>query len=896
MTCAVTGESLHIQYGSALEAFTARLAPGWRASVRRDGAISWQVCESGDELPGQGWKLHVAAAPTDALDLLEVVLPELVKSGATFKLAADVDTMVRINAGLAGASQVGKIVTVYPAAKDTLPGLIDRLDRLWRPDRAPAITSDLPVGSGGALFIRYGAFQAASVVTDSVGVPRTALRAPDGTLYPDVRDTKGWQPDWAVPPVPPVALSSTANASAPIEIDGTAFLPMKVLAANLLGHVALALRISDRRLVIIRHRVRGVESDELGNDARTRLDNEKRALLHLEGSRIAPEVVAHDLPGGNLVVSDAGGIRPEHLPAQDRLKHLPELAVTVAKLHARGIVHRDLKLSNVRIGPDGLRLVDLELAALIGTEHPVPAGTLGYVPPEGRHAVADPSYDVYGLGSCVTHAVMGHCPGHLPPQNNAGRQLGLLRQHMRPTAASIVKACHEPDPLRRPTAQQVAERLQTALPAMRAESSADLDTRHGVFDRRWACSAAMSAGTATRQFTVARGGAQHWRNAHLLAAYDCEGLNLGAAGIIIALATLDAALGTQHFTDDIALAAEWLAARPPLTQAQGFFTGNSGVSVALAVAGKRLCRAELIDSARRRFEHAAYSRIPDYDLFSGAAGIVWAGSLLDAVLGSSWGRSLAEQQVMRVRAGARLVDGLVGWLPNPEFDPSGRVYVGAAHGTAGVGMALAVWGRSTGCTATRDLADEALGSVPDHGLTADKANILTTTSGDISAAHHWCHGVAGFLWCLLQASPDPGIAVDAARQLAATAFDRATPVLDNPTMCHGLAGVMETWRMLGALPEHSGRARHRLAQTTNALRLLHRAQGGATVWSSENPSVVTPDLWVGFMGPATQLALASAGSAFAVLSPQWLRRCAAPALPGNRMARRISGQPRQEGE
>ena len=37
----------------------------------------------------------------------------------------------------------------------------------------------------------------------------------------------------------------------------------------------------------------------------------------------------------------------------------------------------------------------------------------------------------------------------------------------------------------------------------------------------------------------------------------------------------------------------------------------------------------------------AASSIPDYDLFSGAAGIVWAGCLLDAVLDGSWGRDLA---------------------------------------------------------------------------------------------------------------------------------------------------------------------------------------------------------------------------------------------------------------
>ncbi len=39
------------------------------------------------------------------------------------------------------------------------------------------------------------------------------------------------------------------------------------------------------------------------------------------------------------------------------------------------------------------------------------------------------------------------------------------------------------------------------------------------------------------------------------------------------------------------------------------------------------------------------------------------------------------------------------------------------------------------------------------------------------------------------------------------------------------------------------------------LRLLHKTKNGLSVWSSEDPSVITPDLWVGFLGPATALLL-----------------------------------------
>ncbi|WP_456294158.1 class III lanthionine synthetase LanKC N-terminal domain-containing protein [Streptomyces chartreusis] len=886
----ITCERLHADYARALEVLAEGLPPAWHAYVHQDGPVRWHVFDSGSTLPDQGWKLHVSASAAEAADLVETVLPELVGAGVTFKVPANVQALVHINAGLAGRPQVGKIVTAYPASDEVVAALVERLDAVWRPDRAPRVTSDLPVGSGGAIYIRYGAFTGAQVITDSVGVPHTALRAPDGTLHPDVRSLEGRQPPWITPPVPPAVPARTVPPGAPLEIDGTRYLPLKVLAANVRGHVALGLRLSDRGLVVIRHRFRGVEGDEYGNDAVSRLENERQALLRLAGAGVCHELVAHDPVGGYLVVSDGGGTRLEDLPVERRIERLPELAATVARMHAHGLVHRDLKLANLRIGPDGLRLVDLELAASIGAEQPVPAGTQGYVPPEGRYAAAAPSYDVYALGSCITHAVLGHCPSHLPEPGCAGRQTGLLRRHGMTTAAALVKACHHSAPARRPTAAQLAERLRAALPALTAEAAtaptgdrATAAPRASALDRRWVRAAAMSAGVASRQFAVSGAGSHHWRNTHLTAGYACEGINIGAAGIIIGLATLDTALGTGQFTEDIGGAARWLAARPPFTDAHGFFTGNSGVAVALALAGRRLERADLIESARRRYAQAAGSDVSDYDLFSGAAGIVWAGCLLDTILGDSWGRDLAERQAARVRDAARTVDGMIGWPPDPATDPSGRIYTGAAHGAAGIAMALGCWGRAAGCTASSGLAEEAMGRLAENAVTDDgtgRAAFRWTTSGGTRAAHHWCHGIAGYLWCHLQLSAGTGAEVggedSALLDRTVEAFGRAMPTLDNSTMCHGLAGALENWRMLRLLPRHHSRAADWIRRLTDDLRLLHLTRDGDTVWPSEEPSVVTPDLWVGFLGPAAQLALAASGSANAVLSPAWLRRCSVP--------------------
>ncbi|MGW1496070.1 class III lanthionine synthetase LanKC N-terminal domain-containing protein [Streptomyces sp. NPDC002402] len=870
-----TGEQLHVQYRTALQTFTARLPQGWRTRMSGGSTITWQECSSPGKLPAQGWKLHISAAATDVLDLLAIVLPGLVETGTTFKLAANVSSVIRLNAGLAGHPQVGKIVTAYPVSDEVLVGLVDRLDAVWRPLRSPAVPSDLPVGSGGALFLRYGAFTGTEMVTDTTGVIHTALRTPDGELSPDVRTTQGKQPYWAIPPVCPADTTGSTSPGGPIEIDGVAYLPLKALAVDHRGRVDLGLRISDCTLIVIRRRMRGVEGDEFGNDVISRLGNERLMLLRLRGSGIAHELVAHDPVAGCLVVTDGGGLKLEQLPAQRRLEQLPNLAETVAKLHAYGLVHRDLKLSNTRLGPDALRLVDLELAAPSGTRNPIPVGTPGYVAPEGVHATVRPSYDVYSLGSCITHAVLGHCPGGLPQWNIAGRQMGMLRHYQLRTAASIVRECHSPDAERRPTARDLTKRLKDALPALQAESAAAPGAALDAFEVRWARAAAVSAGLASRWFRVGQDGTYHWRDPGRHA-HVSEGLNGGIAGILLSLATLDTALGIRQFTDDIRGSAEWLAERPAAIKAHGLFTGNSGVAVALAVAGQRLGRTDLLHAAQRRFEHAASSHTLDYDLFSGAAGIVWAGRLLDAILGTSWGCGLVEQQVKRIRKAAGRIDGVVGWPANLEYDSSGGVYVGAAHGTAGIAMALAGWAGATGCAATAQLAGEALYSIAEHGLTNDGSNIRATVSGSTMPAHTWCHGAAGFLWCLLQSSHDLTVPDTAILESVATKFDRAMPLLANPSMCHGVGGMLETWRMLRVLPSHCDQASRQIGRLVGMLRLLHHAYEGATVWSSDQPAVVTPDLWVGFLGPAVQLALAANGSSAAVISPDWLQKCALP--------------------
>lgn len=860
------------KYQRALQAAVYKAAPSHRTYTDLNHPVGWCVFAGRSPIPRQGWKLHVSATAAEAVDLVERVVPPLLSVGATFKLPADLEGLVKINAGITGTTQIGKIVTVYPASTAMLQELVRVLQPIWRSSRGPAVPSDLQVAGGGNLYLRYGAFTSVDPIEDAVGNRHPSIEGPGRSRHPDHRREDGGQPSWApAPPVPVLTRTDRLNQSAPVRIGDQTFVPLKLLAGRAKGRVVLGMRISDRALVVLRTASRGVESDEQGRDAVSRLKQEHDVLNALRGSGLAPEVVAFDPSAACLVVTDCGGEPLAHRPVDDQLAGFPDLLAKVNRLHRRGFVHRDLTVANLRYSSGQICLVDFELAAPIEATDTTPAGTDGYVPPEGRYASAQTSYDVYGLGSCLFEIVLRYNPGNLPRAANAGRQLGLLQMRRQHTAASIVQISHRRAE-DRPTLDQLEEMVGEKLPALRDEARskevAPLLTRD---NRRWAMVAAMDAGITTRRFLNPMRIGHNWRTAESLSRYPGEGINFGASGMILGLLTLDTALRTAQFDTDIAAGADWLAAQPVSSAAHGLFTGNSGVALALSLAGTRFGRADHLSAARRRLRAAAADRAPEYDLFSGAAGIVWSACLTSASDDDGWALDMVAATAGRLRDAAAVVDDLVTWPPTSTAGTDAPAYLGAAHGTAGIALALAVWGRSTGCRTSLELAELAFRGVLRAGLTEDSRNIYATTSGIEKAAHHWCHGIAGYLWCLLQAFPPAAYPeLSSLHDQAVSMFISSTPLLDNLTMCHGLSGVLEMWRMVSALPHYRQLAERRAAELIQIFRLLHQVEEGSTTWTMGGRSDPAPDLWLGLLGPASQVALTAVRAREAILSQRWL--------------------------
>jgi serine/threonine protein kinase len=85
------------------------------------------------------------------------------------------------------------------------------------------------------------------------------------------------------------------------------------------------------------------------------------------------------------------------LPAADCVRFGTELARELACLHERGLVHRDIKLSNVIIVAGMPKLADIGLVAPASNTLTY-VGTEGFVPPEGP---GRPGADVFALGKLL---------------------------------------------------------------------------------------------------------------------------------------------------------------------------------------------------------------------------------------------------------------------------------------------------------------------------------------------------------------------------------------------------------------------------------------------------------------------------------------------------------------
>lgn len=858
-------------YCAAFEQLRHTLAQDWSASDWQDRTLCWRYyCPKDQPSVAQGWKIHVSASAAQASICLAELTPVLARLRIPFKLPGRINDIVFLNSGDAGMEQVGKVITLYPSDNEQALGAIVQLDQHWPVSEGPQVPTDLHVRPGSAVSFRFGVFHAGIEVVGSTGVHEFALSLADGALVADQRLLKGQQVPGAPPPPVPgyPPLEHRVRLGEPVTVGASEYVPLLVLNDTARASTFLVVDTETLETAVLKAGKYGVAGDASGQDIRHLLRQEATTLQALHRwPGIAPRLLQmSDSEWPLLVSQDFRGMPLSELTRRERIECLPLLGHALASMHEAGFVHGDVKLENAICHDSGVGLIDFELATRLG--QPIrPSGTPGYLAPEviGTVQSADTARDVYALAGCVFQAVLDIPPGSLPAQPE--RMLAILGNEGARHIAHRIAPWLSPVPGNRPSARQASTELQNSVLHW-CGITPDAGCRSTHKQLRWFRRASCDAAQLAHSFILPAQHGMSWRNEHFMRPFECEAINIGAAGILLGLRSVDCAMRRTDHCEVIDQGARWLAARPAEGKAAGLFTGNAGVALALAVTGKYLGNVSYLAASRRRLQAAAGDR-REIDLFSGSAGVVWAACLLHSILDEEWPLEAAREAITHLDACASMAAHVPVWPVSGNDD---ICHFGCAHGSAGIAMALARWGRISDDATAVQTARDTFRRLAQHGRTAagDALRI-----GPHDARHHavgnWCHGVAGYLWAILNGlgdDPTLRLEIDWAVSVLADAMSVGTP-----TYCHGLAGQLELWHMLEQIPRFRTLAQARSGKVANALRLMHIKVDRRCTWPSDDPGIVTPDLWVGFLGPATALALHACGSRNPLLSSAWLTTC-----------------------
>ena len=249
------------------------------------------------------------------------------------------------------------------------------------------------------------------------------------------------------------------------------------LGAGRRGNVFLGRDTRSGRQVAIRT----IPPDRLDEDARRRVHAEAQLLSRLNHPNIASVLefgshrgidylVMEYVPGGPLGMLLRHGPLPTHEVASLGV----QLARGLAAAHLGGIVHRDIKPGNLRVGPDGLlKILGFGTGTLdvgsscsdTGQKSPGPAGTIQYMAPERlRGDAADPRADIFSSGAVLYEMACGRTPF---PDTHSGSLIEAILKGEVPLPSQVYPGVDS-------TLERIIIRALEPQPARRFKRAADL--------------------------------------------------------------------------------------------------------------------------------------------------------------------------------------------------------------------------------------------------------------------------------------------------------------------------------------------------------------------------------------------------------------------------------------
>lgn len=293
-----------------------------------------------------------------------------------------------------------------------------------------------------------------------------------------------------------------------------------------------------RRTVALKFLAPELTRDE---DAKKRFVHEAQAASALDHPNICSIFDIDETPEGQLFIAMAcyegeslkDRIARRNVEVREAFEIAYSVAQGLARAHASGIIHRDIKPGNVMITTDGfVKIVDFGLAKLIGrsriTGSGATLGTVAYMSPEqARSDDSDARADIWALGVVLYEMLTGRLPfrGEIDQAvvysilSEDPVPVQELRRDTPEACAAVVAKCLQKDP---------EQRYQSALSF--CDALIEMSERLG-----WGGSFATGA---VRPVSMVRGGRTRHRR---------KTLSLVGAAAVVAVA---AAMAWRHWQND----------------------------------------------------------------------------------------------------------------------------------------------------------------------------------------------------------------------------------------------------------------------------------------------------------------------------------------------------------
>jgi serine/threonine protein kinase len=208
--------------------------------------------------------------------------------------------------------------------------------------------------------------------------------------------------------------------------------------------------------------------------ARASLLREGRILKRLTHLHLVRAYETLEDPQPTVILETLTGSTLAYLIAVHRRRRLPlftvvflglHLCSAMHYLHRQGLLHLDLKPSNILATVGIAKVIDLSIAQRPGRARRRGIGTRQYMAPEqARGGLLSEATDVWGIGAVLFHAATGQPPF----EAETGRKYQQLERRADPVRSyrrvpadfgATVDRCLDPVPSQRPTVRELAELL-----------------------------------------------------------------------------------------------------------------------------------------------------------------------------------------------------------------------------------------------------------------------------------------------------------------------------------------------------------------------------------------------------------------------------------------------------